>query len=78
MEVRLNRAAKYLHILILNASNTTLVKGLNPAVISRLSIIVQVNVVLKRTVVDSHWRFDNLFGSNLQSQRELSYVSWWH
>ena len=34
MEVRLNRAAKYLHILILNASNTTLVKGLNPAVIS--------------------------------------------
>ena len=34
MEVRLNRAAKYLYILFLNASNTTLVKGLNPEVIS--------------------------------------------
>ena len=34
MEVRLNRAAKYLHFLFLNASNTTLVKGLNPGIIS--------------------------------------------
>ena len=37
---------------------------------SRLSLIVRVNVVLNRTVVvDSDWRFDNLCGSHLQSQR---------
>ena len=36
----------------------------------RLSLIVRVNVVLNRTVfVDSDWRFDNLCGSHLQSQR---------
>ena len=35
--------------------------------IIRLSMIVQVNVVLKRTVVDSVGRFDNLCGSHLQS-----------
>ena len=46
---------------------------------SRLSLIVQVNVVLNRTVlVDSDWRFDNLCGSHLQSQSELYYVSWWY
>ena len=44
----------------------------------RLSLIVRVNVVLNRTVVvDSDWRFDNLCGSHLQSQRELYHVSWW-
>ena len=43
---------------------------------SRLSLIVRVNVVLKRTVVvDSDCRFDNLCGSHLQSQSELYYVS---
>jgi len=46
---------------------------------SRLSLIVQVNVVLNRTVVvDSDWRFDNLCGSHLQSQSELYHVSWWY
>ena len=43
---------------------------------SSLSLIVQVNVVLNRTVVvDSDWRFDNLCGSHLQSQSELYQVS---
>ena len=38
--------------------------------LSRLSMIVRVNVVLNRTVVvDSDLRFDNLCGSHLQSQR---------
>ena len=47
--------------------------------ISRLSLIVRVNVVLNRTVVvDSDWRFDNLCGSHLQSQSELYHVSWWY
>ena len=47
--------------------------------IKRLSLIVQVNVVLNRTVfVDSDWRFDNLCGSHLQSQSELYHVSWWY
>ena len=45
---------------------------------SRLSLIVRVNVVLNRTVVDSDWRFDNLCGSHLQSQSELYYVSWYY
>ena len=31
-------------------------------------MIVWVNVVLNRTVFDSDERFDNLFGSHLQSQ----------
>ena len=50
------------------------VKGSNPGVISlsRLSMIVQVNVVLNKTVVDSDWRFDNLCGSH---QSELYHVS---
>ena len=43
------------------------VKGFDPGVISRLSMIVRVNVVLNRTVVvDSDYRFDNLCGSHLQ------------
>ena len=47
--------------------------------ISRLSVIVWVNVILNRTVVvDSDWRFDNLSGSHLQSQSELYHVSWWY
>ena len=58
------------------------VKGMNPGVISkhgRLSLIVRVNVVLSRTaVVDSDWRFDNLYGSHLQSQSELYHVSLWY
>ena len=45
---------------------------------SRLSLIVRVNVVLNRTVVvDSDWRFNNLYGS-LWSQSELYLVSWWY
>ena len=40
---------------------------------------VRVNVVVNRTVVvDSDWRFDNLYGSHLQSQSELYHVSWWY
>ena len=43
---------------------------------SRLKLIVRVNVVLNRTVVvDSDWRFDNLCGSHLQSQRLWSRLS---
>ena len=46
---------------------------------SRLSLIVQVNVVLNRTVVvDSDRRLDYLCGSHLQSQSELYHVSWWY
>ena len=42
-------------------------------------MIVWVNVVLNRTVVDdSDWCFGNLYGSHLQSQRELNHVSWWY
>ena len=38
--------------------------------LSRLSLIVPINVLLNRTVVvDSDLRFDNLCGSHLQSQR---------
>ena len=43
---------------------------------SRLSMIVRVNIVLNRTVVDSDWGFDNLCGSHLQSQSELYHISW--
>ena len=45
--------------------------------LSRLSMIVWVNVVLNRTVVvvDSDWRFDNLSSSHLQSQSELYQAS---
>ena len=40
---------------------------------SRLSLIIRVNIVLNRTVfVDSDWRFDNLRGSLLQSQKRQS------
>ena len=49
------------------------------SIISKLSMIVRVNVVLNRTVVvDSDWRFNNLCGSHLQSQSELYHVSWWY
>ena len=45
---------------------------------SRLSLVVQVKVVLNRTViVDSDWHFDNLCGSHLQCQSGLCHVSWW-
>ena len=68
--------------LVANAVMHETVKGMNPGVISkhgRLSLIVRVNVVLSRTaVVDSDWRFDNLYGSHLQSQSELYHVSWWY
>ena len=45
--------------------NLLLRKGLNPDqsrsyFISRLRMIVRVNVVLNKTVVDSDWSFDNL------------------
>ena len=40
-------------------------------------IITIINVVLNMSVVvDSEWRFDNLCGSDLQSQSELYHVSW--
>ena len=35
---------------------------------SRLRMIVRVNLVLNRTVVDSDWHFDNLCSNHLQSQ----------
>ena len=34
-------------------------------------MIVRVSVVLKGTVGDSDWRFDNLNGSHLQSQSDI-------
>ena len=40
-------------------------------------MIVWVNVVLHRTVVDSDLRFDNLWGSHLQSQSEFYHVGWY-
>ena len=49
---------------------------LNNYKINRLSLIVQVNIVLN--VVDSDWRFDDLGGSHLQSQSELYHISWWY
>ena len=46
---------------------------------SRLTLIIQVNVIPNRTVVvDSDWRFDNLCCSHLQSQSELYHASWWY
>ena len=44
---------------------------------SGLSLIVWVNVVLNRTVVDSDWHFHNLCGSHLQCKSELFHVSRW-
>ena len=42
-------------------------------------MIIQVSVdLIKTVIVDSDWRFDNLYGSYLQSQSELYYVSWWN
>ena len=47
--------------------------------ISRLGMIVQVNVALNSTVVvDSDWRFGNLCDSHIQSQSDLYHVSWWY
>ena len=44
--------------------------------VSRLSMIVWVNVVLNRTViVDRDWHFDNLCGSHLHSQSDLYQAS---
>ena len=56
------------------------VKGLKPRshFIGRLSMIVRVNVVLNRTVVDSDCGFDNLCGSHLESQSELYHASLWY
>ena len=46
------------------------------SIISKLSMIVRVNVVLNRTVVvDSDSHFNNLCSSHLQSQSELYHVS---
>ena len=43
------------------------------SIISKLSMIVWVNVVLNRTVVvDSDWHFNNLCSSHLQGQSEFS------
>ena len=39
--------------------------------LSLSSVIVRVSVLLKRTVGDSDWRFDNLSGSHLQSQSNI-------
>ena len=41
-------------------------------------LIIRMNVVLNRTVVDSDWCFDNLNGSHLYSKIELYRVSWWY
>ena len=41
-------------------------------------MIVRVNVVLNRTVVDSNSCFDNLCGSHRQNQSELYHVSLWY
>ena len=69
-------------LLKINTTKKKSVKGLNPGVISddvsRLSMIVQMNVVLNTTVVDSDWRLDNLWGSHLPSQSELYHISWWY
>ena len=46
--------------------------------ISRWNMIVQVNVVLNRTIVDSDWCFNNLCRSHLQSRSGLYHVSWWY
>ena len=47
-------------------------KWFEPRSISSLSsVIVRVSVVLKRTVGDSDWHFDNLSGSHLQSQSNI-------
>ena len=40
-------------------------------IFSLSSVIVRVSVVLKRTVGDGYWRFDNLSGSHLQSPSNI-------
>ena len=55
-------ASKYVHFLLHNCSSMTLSekeKIKENGVISRLSMITQVNIILNRTVVDSDWRFDD-------------------
>ena len=39
--------------------------------ISSWSLIVQVSVILNRTVLDTDWGFDNLCNSHLESQSEV-------
>ena len=52
---------------------------LNNYKINRLSLIIQLNIVLNRTVVvDSDWCFDDLCSSHFQSQSELYHASWWY
>ena len=41
-------------------------------------MVVQLSVVLNRTVAVSDWQLDNLCDSHLQSQSELYHVSWWY
>ena len=47
--------------------------------IRRLNMLFQVSIVLNRTVVDSDlisfFHFDNLCGSNLQSQSDLYHIN---
>ena len=43
--------------------------------VSRLSMIVRINVVLNRTVADSNRRFDNLCGSHLQCIVKVSCIT---
>ena len=46
---------------------------LNNYKINRLSLIVQVNIVVN--VVDSDWRFDDLCGSHIQSQKQKFFIA---
>ena len=69
-----NRRRVYYFWLIMKSQ---LIPSTSHHFISRLSMIVQVNVVLNRTiVVDSDWRLDNLCGSHLQSHSEFYHISW--
>ena len=44
---------------------------LRTQIYSLCTVIVRVSVVLKRTVGDSDWRFDNLSGRHLQSHCDI-------
>ena len=59
----------WLHVTVTNVQ--TFLKEPRSHFISRLSMIVRVNVVLNKTVLDCSWRFDNLCGSHLQCQDEM-------
>ena len=61
----------------LQASNTLKTRK-EKHFISRWNVIVCISVAPDRIVVDSDWRFDNLWGSHLQNQSELYHVSWWY